>query len=514
MKAAVWSVFVLVASLLGLVVGADAATLTVRWTAPSTNANGTPLTDLAGYRLYIGTSTPTCPGSSYHAIASSTTSPLANQTVSATLTNLNPGATYWVRISAVDRNGNQSACSPTASGVAKGALNVSPTGAVNFGSLLLGAFLDRTYTVQNTSGASVSGGASVGSPFSIVSGASFTLAAGASTSVVVRFRPLALGSFASNVNFTAQGETVSRAVSGSVTGSDPAPPASTPTLSVSRTGSGSGTVNSSPSGIACGTDCSQTYVSGTRVTLTASAASGSVFAGWSGGGCAGTGTCSVTVNTLIGVTATFNSTTTTTRTLTVSRSGSGTGTVTSAPAGITCGTDCTQAYTYGTRVTLTASAASGSVFGGWSGGGCTGTGTCSVTLNAATGVTATFNPATSTSRPDLIVSSLSIPSTVYRGGSYTLSFGVKNQGSVTSAATQLRIHMSVNSSLSSDDALLQTRSLSTIAAGATVSRTLTGTIPSGAPAGVYYMILAVDPNGAVAESNEGNNTLVRAITVR
>jgi subtilase family serine protease len=74
--------------------------------------------------------------------------------------------------------------------------------------------------------------------------------------------------------------------------------------------------------------------------------------------------------------------------------------------------------------------------------------------------------------------------------------------------------MSVNSSLSSDDALLQTRSLGTIAAGATVSTTLTGTIPSGAPAGVYYMILVVDPNGAVAESNEGNNTLVRAITVR
>ena len=429
MKVAVCIVIVLVASLLGLVVGADAATLTVRWTAPSTNANGTPLTDLAGYRLYVGTSTPTCPGSSYHAIASSTTSPLANQTVSATLTDLNPGATYWVRISAVDRSGNQSACSPTVSGVARGALNVSPTGAVNFGSLLLGALLDRTFTVQNTSGASVSGGASVGSPFSIVSGASFTLAAGATTSVVVRFRPLALGSFASNVNFTAQGETVSRAVSGSATGSDPAPPASTPTLSVSRTGSGSGTVNSSPSGIACGTDCSQTYVSGTRVTLTASAASGSVFAGWSGGGC-------------------------------------------------------------------------------------TGTGTCSVTLNAATGVTATFNAATSTSRPDLIVSSLSIPSTLYRGGSYTLSFGVKNQGSATSAATQLRIHMSVNSSLSSDDALLQTRSLGTIAAGATVSTTLTGTIPSGAPAGAYYMILVVDPNGAVAESNEGNNTLVRAITVR
>ena len=41
-------------------------------------------------------------------------------------------------------------------------------------------------------------------------------------------------------------------------------------------------------------------------------------------------------------------------------------------------------------VTLTASAAGGSTFNGWSGGGCSGTGTCSVTMSAATTVTATF----------------------------------------------------------------------------------------------------------------------------
>src|SRR5208283_3647371 len=80
------------------------------------------------------------------------------------------------------------------------------------------------------------------------------------------------------------------------------------TLSVSTIGTGSGTVTSSPSGISCGSTCAASYSSGTRVTLTASPASGSTFAGWSGGGCSGTGTCSVTMYVATSVTATFRST--------------------------------------------------------------------------------------------------------------------------------------------------------------------------------------------------------------
>src|SRR5206468_7313655 len=72
-----------------------------------------------------------------------------------------------------------------------------------------------------------------------------------------------------------------------------------------------------------------------------------------------------------------------------SKAGTGSGTVTSMPTGITCGTDCST-YASGTAVTLTAAPAAGSVFTGWS-GGCTGTGSCSVTLTSATTVTATFD---------------------------------------------------------------------------------------------------------------------------
>ena len=77
--------------------------------------------------------------------------------------------------------------------------------------------------------------------------------------------------------------------------------------------------------------------------------------------------------------------------LTVTKSGKGSGTVTSAPTGIDCGATCTTEIVEGKVVTLTAAAADGSVFHGWS-GGCTGTAaTCTVTMSKAETVTATFN---------------------------------------------------------------------------------------------------------------------------
>jgi len=77
-------------------------------------------------------------------------------------------------------------------------------------------------------------------------------------------------------------------------------------------------------------------------------------------------------------------------TLTVTKSGAGGGTVTSSPSGIDCGSTCGANYSSGTSVTLSAAAASGSTFAGWS-GACSGTGTCTVSMTAARSVTATFN---------------------------------------------------------------------------------------------------------------------------
>ena len=75
-------------------------------------------------------------------------------------------------------------------------------------------------------------------------------------------------------------------------------------LTVVRSGTGSGSVSSAPSGISCGTDCSEPYLSGTTVTLTAAPAAGSTFAGWSGA-CSGKSTCTVSLTADTTVTASF-----------------------------------------------------------------------------------------------------------------------------------------------------------------------------------------------------------------
>jgi hypothetical protein len=94
------------------------------------------------------------------------------------------------------------------------------------------------------------------------------------------------------------------------------------------------------------------------------------------------------------VTATFNLVPVT-YTLNVTKGGDGTGTVTSSPAGITCGADCSEPYNSGTVVNLTATPTSGSVFVGWS-GACTGSGSCQVTMSATQAVAAAFAQATYT----------------------------------------------------------------------------------------------------------------------
>src|SRR5262249_19435012 len=169
---------------------AVAGVLDATWTAPTTNADGSTLTDLASYRVYYSTSATPCPGPTSFTIASATATPSQNQTVSFRLTGLTTGLTYNVAVTAVDAGGNQSACSATASGVAQVDLAVAPTGTVAFGNVNIGSSATQTFTVQSTRGGTVTGTASVGAPFSIVSGSPFTLVgSGTTATVTVRFTP-------------------------------------------------------------------------------------------------------------------------------------------------------------------------------------------------------------------------------------------------------------------------------------------------------------------------------------
>jgi Divergent InlB B-repeat domain len=155
-------------------------------------------------------------------------------------------------------------------------------------------------------------------------------------------------------------------------------------LSVVKTGTGDGSVTSTPGGINCGATCARAFTPGTAVTLTATPFFGSFFVGWSGGACSGTGTCTVALTSATQVTADFVQEVQ----ISVAKSGSGSGTVTSSPAGIDCGTTCSANLSG--SVTLTATPAADSVFVGWSGGGCSGTGPCTVTVDGAVQVTASF----------------------------------------------------------------------------------------------------------------------------
>jgi hypothetical protein len=165
--------------------------------------------------------------------------------------------------------------------------------------------------------------------------------------------------------------------------------ATSPTLQITKSGTGSGTVSSSPAGINCGTHCSQSFPTGTTVILTANSDASSVFNRWTGGGCSGgSTTCTLTLTALTTVNAEFDNQTTTDYKLEVFVSGAGS---VSSPPNIDCGTTCSANFPAFTVVNLTATPAPGATFVGWSQGPCSGSApTCQVTMSQAQEVSAAF----------------------------------------------------------------------------------------------------------------------------
>jgi Divergent InlB B-repeat domain len=163
--------------------------------------------------------------------------------------------------------------------------------------------------------------------------------------------------------------------------------------SASREGAGGGTLTSRPSGIDCGIDCKHSFRAGSSIVLTATPDARSNFTGW-GGACSGSAaTCTLTASGARRVLAFFDPASA--FSLSVTKRGSGRGRVTSSPAGIDCGTDCSETYKAGTQVTLTARPRTGSKFVGWE-GACSGTGRCKVTMDRVRAVTAVFSSTTQT----------------------------------------------------------------------------------------------------------------------
>ncbi len=177
-----------------------AGSVTLSWEAPATNEDGTPLNDLAGYKIYYGTSS-----RNYSFYIN------VGNVNSYTVYNLTEGVTYYFAVTAYDVSGNES----------KFSNEVSKT-------------IEQVQTISDN------------------------------TQVY--------------------------------------------NLTVIKKGMGSGTILSTPAGINCGHDCTESYSAGSLITLRAVADSNSSFAGWSGDKCSGNSTqCILTLNEDTTITANFES---------------------------------------------------------------------------------------------------------------------------------------------------------------------------------------------------------------
>lgn len=90
--------------------------LSISWTPPTTNADGSRLTDLAYYRVYLSTAGPRCPGGRFVTFDAAKVERVSDQRVTVRLTNLAVGENYYVAVTAVNSGGVSSLCSNAARG--------------------------------------------------------------------------------------------------------------------------------------------------------------------------------------------------------------------------------------------------------------------------------------------------------------------------------------------------------------------------------------------------------------
>lgn len=169
--------------------------------------------------------------------------------------------------------------------------------------------------------------------------------------------------------------------------------ASSNTLLVSKLGTGTGTVTSSPGGINCGPTCAKGFPATATVTLIPAGGPNSTFAKWSGCTSVEGIYCKVAMTAYRNPQATFNVVQTSGYPLNVTVYGTRNGIVASSPAGISCqstGGACNKVFALSTSVVLTATPSKGATFQSWAGCDSTKSNKCTVAMNRQKYVTATF----------------------------------------------------------------------------------------------------------------------------
>jgi hypothetical protein len=115
--------------------------------------------------------------------------------------------------------------------------------------------------------------------------------------------------------------------------------------------------------------------------------------------------------------------------------------------------------------------------------------------------------------PDLVLTSVALPATLRRGAKFPVRFGVANRGAGASQDSRVKIYLSADTRLSTGDVLLRSRYVSRLAPGAAESHALSEIIPAGVKPGSYKVLLVLDQDQTVTESNEGNNVTIVSVRV-
>jgi subtilase family serine protease len=311
-----------------------------------------------------------------------------------------------------------------------------------------------------------------------------------------------------------------------------------PVLTVTKTGSGSGTISSVPAGISCGTACSFSFAAGASVALTAAPSSNSVFTGW--GGDADCSDGSLTMSAARSCTAGFDLL----PDLLVSSI--------TAPAAATAGSvipvsettknqggpaaaSTTRYYLSGNStydagdapigfrsVPVLASGASSPATPLLTIPAGTATGTWYVLARAdADGQLNESNEANNVKAasihigpPDLVVSAFSVPAEGGAGLSITVTDTTRNQsGTGPAAASVTRFYLSSDAALDAGDVPLGFRNVPALPSGQSSAASTSLPIPAGTAPGAYSVIAKADADGLLAESSETDNTRADTITI-
>jgi subtilase family serine protease/subtilisin family serine protease len=116
--------------------------------------------------------------------------------------------------------------------------------------------------------------------------------------------------------------------------------------------------------------------------------------------------------------------------------------------------------------------------------------------------------------PDLVVTSLALPTDAGAGLPITITDTTRNQGAGAAAASTTTYYLSTNNGvLDAADVVLGSRAVPALAPGVSNSGSLTVTIPPGTPTGAHYVFAKADGDDLVSETVETNNTNYRALSV-